>query len=124
MKTRKILVIDDDVTLTMAMKINLEATKRFEVCVENDALKALTTAQSFKPDIILLDVVMPGMDGGDVCSALKGDASLASTPIIMVTALVSNDETGEDASFHQGGMPMIAKPIRFEKLVEIIDINL
>lgn len=121
MKKLRILVVDDDVPLTMAMKINLEATRRYEVRVENHALKVLPTAREFQPDLILLDIVMPDLDGGDISFMLKSDPALAKVPIIMVTALVSNDETGQDATVGQGGMTMVAKPVRFDKLLEIIE---
>jgi len=120
MKKLRILIIDDDVPLTMAMKINLEATQRYEVRVENQALQALSAAREFGPDLILLDVVMPDLDGGDVSYMLKQDPALAKVPVVMVTALVSNEETGGSA-VDRGGTPMVAKPIRFDKLLEIIE---
>ena len=124
MNKLRILIIDDDMSLTAVMKINLEATKRYEVRVVNQALEALPEARDFQPDLILLDVVMPDIDGGDVSSLLKADASLADVPIVMVTALVSNDETGQDASVYQGGLIMVPKPIRFDKLLEVIESQL
>jgi CheY-like chemotaxis protein len=121
MNRLRILIIDDDVSLTMVMKINLEATKRYEVRVVNQALEALSEARDFLPDLILLDVVMPDLDGGDISSMIKADPGLAKIPIVMVTALVSNDETGEDASVYQGGQTMVPKPVRFDKLLEVIE---
>ena len=121
MNKLRILIIDDDISLTMAMKINLEASQRYQVRVVNEALKAISEARDFQPDLILLDVVMPDLDGGDVSALLKADPDLAAVPIVMVTALVSNVETGQDAALNQGGQTMVAKPIRFDKLVEVIE---
>lgn len=124
MNKPRILIIDDDVSLTMAMKINLEASQRYEVRVVNEALKAISEARDFLPNLILLDVVMPDLDGGDVSALLQADPDLAEIPVVMVTALVSNDETGQDASLNQAGQTMVAKPIRFDKLVEVIEDHL
>ncbi|MEZ5433771.1 MAG: response regulator [Verrucomicrobiales bacterium] len=75
----------------------------------------------FKPDIILLDVVMPGLDGGDISAALKQDPVLSKVPVLIITALVSNDETGENAVISSGDQVMIAKPIRLEVLTKAIE---
>ena len=72
------------------LKINLEKTGEFEAQIENDSSLALGTAQRFQPDAIILDVVMPGMDGGDVQAQLQGDPFLSSVPIILLTALVDS----------------------------------
>ena len=121
MRTPRILMIDDDVPLTQTVRINLEDTGRYEVMVENNPRNALATAREFQPDLVLLDVVMPELDGGDVSALLRSDPKLAKVPIIMVTALVSNQETGQDASIGSGGQIMVAKPIHFEKLVLVIE---
>jgi DNA-binding response OmpR family regulator len=121
MKKTRILIIDDDIPLTQSMKINLEDTGCYDVCMENSSLQAIATAQVFLPDLIILDVVMPDMDGGDVSSLLKAEPELCDVPILMVTALVSNAETGLDAGVSSGGQVIVAKPIRFEKLVEAIE---
>ena len=124
MKNKRILMIDDDIPLTQSMRINLEDTGNFEVMIENQSNKAISTARAFKPDLIILDVVMPGLDGGDVSALLKSDPYLSNVPIIMVTALVSNDETGNESMVRSGDHLMMAKPIRFEKLLNAIEKSL
>jgi DNA-binding response OmpR family regulator len=124
MKNKRILMIDDDIPLTQSMRINLEDTGQFEVMIENQSSKAISTARAFKPDLIILDVVMPGLDGGDVSALLKSDPYLSNVPIIMVTALVSNDETGNESMVRSGDYLMMAKPIRFEKLLNAIEKSL
>ena len=121
MKTKRILIIDDDIPLTQAMKINLEETGNYEVTIENDALKAVDTARSFRPDLVLLDIVMPDLDGGDVSALFRSDPLLAGVPILIVTALVSNQETGPDAVVSSGDDLMVAKPIQFEKLLQVME---
>ena len=121
MDKKRILIIDDDIALTQMVKINLEETGDYDVLVENRSSAAVTTAREFRPSLILLDYIMPGMDGGDVSSKLHEDPFLRSIPIIMVTALVSNGETGENGMVLRGGHMMVAKPIKFEKLVQCIE---
>lgn len=69
MQPKRILMIDDEVAFTNLVKVNLERTGRYEVRVENRPLCALAAALEFKPDAILLDVVMPELDGGQILAA-------------------------------------------------------
>lgn len=124
MSKRTILIIDDDVSLTQAMKINLEDTGNFEVIVENDSRQAIGRAEEARPDLILLDIVMPGLDGGDVSAQLKAHPVLQSIPVLIVTALVANSETGGGDAIISGGQAMIAKPVQFDKLNHVIETTL
>ncbi len=122
MKTKKrILVIDDDKPLTSMVKMNLEGTGDYDVCVENRSSRALRVAQDFEPDLILLDYIMPGLDGGDVSCRFHEDPKLSKVPLVMVTALVSNCEMGDDGTSQLGGHTMLAKPIRFHALLACIE---
>ena len=124
MKPKRILVIDDDKGLTEMVKLNLEATEHFEVCIENLSRLAVATARRFNPDLVLLDYVMPGMDGGDVAAAFRKDPFLAKVPIIMVTALVANQEMGPNGTVVCGGQVMLAKPVKMENLLKAIEAQL
>lgn len=124
MSRKRILIVDDDVPLTQSMRINLEETGDYEVEIVNDSIQAIKRAREFRPDVILLDVVMPGYDGGDVSAKLKGDPMLRDVPVLIITALVSNDETPGGSPVESGGQTMIAKPIKFENLVEVIESKL
>lgn len=121
MKAKRILIIDDDKNLTDMVKINLMATGRYEVTVENQAAQAMATARQFEPDLILLDYVMPGLDGGDISSRLHQDSKLHNVPIIMVTALVSNAEMGPEGTSSRCGHLMLAKPVKFQNLLRCIE---
>ena len=118
---RRIFIIDDDVSLTLAMKINLEATNNFIVGICNESDHAIENAEIFHPDIILLDLVMPGLDGGDLSAMFKQNPYLWDIPVIMVTALVSNNEVGVYDGVHSGHHLIIAKPVQFAKLLHAID---
>ena len=114
---RKILVIDDEAGFTKLLKMNLEKSGEFEVRIENNSLKALATAREFHPEVVLLDVVMPGMDGGDVAAQFQEDPMLKKVPIIMLTALVSPVETSHDSVAQAGAMSVLPKPVKLDKLV-------
>ena len=124
MNKKRILIVDDDIPLTQMVKFNLEATGEYEVRIENISTHAIQTAHQFRPDLILLDYIMPGMDGGDVSIRINEDPALRHVPVIMVTALVSNKEMSEDGTVQRGGHLMVAKPIKFEKLKRCIDSKL
>lgn len=114
---RKILVIDDEAGFTKLLKMNLEKSGEFEVRIENNSMKALAAAREFHPDVVLLDVVMPGMDGGDVAAQFQDDPLLKKVPIIMLTALVSPGETSHDSVAQAGAMSVLPKPVKLDKLV-------
>src|SRR5262245_22432169 len=92
---KRILIVDDDVSFTRLLKLNLEETNDYAVRVENWAEDALKAAREFRPDLVLLDVMMPGMVGGDVASALQADPDLKSTPIVFLTAAVTKQRVQE-----------------------------
>ena len=88
----KILIIDDEVGSTRLLKLNLEQTGRFAVRTENISTAGLASAIDFAPDLILLDVIMPGIDGGELARILRADARLAATPIVFLTAVATKTE--------------------------------
>jgi len=117
---KRILIIDDEASFARIVKLNLEKTGTFDVRVENKAAYALPAAREFKPDLILLDVIMPAMDGGDVANQINRDRNLKGTPIIFLTATVSKREAG-DLGLNSGGELFLAKPISVEALISCIN---
>ena len=118
---RKILLVDDEAGFTQLLKMNLEKGGRYEVCIENDSTKAISVAQGFLPDLILLDVVMPGMDGGDVQAALHSDHMLSRVPVLMLTALVDSTELSEGAVAQSGSQMVLPKPVNLALLFRVLD---
>ncbi len=117
---KRILLVDDEATITRTLKLYLEGTDAYEVRAENRGSAALQAAREFKPDLILLDVAMPDMDGGEVAAQLRADDALKGTPIVFLTALVKKQEvvtSGGDI----GGYAYIAKPLEPEKIIEVIE---
>ena len=123
MEKKRILIIDDEPSFTRMVRLNLEKTGIFEVREENRAAGALNTARDFKPDLILLDVIMPTMDGGDVAAQIQNDRYLKGTPIVFLTATVSQREAGPSGMINSGGCIFLAKPVALEALVKVINEN-
>ena len=120
MSTKRILVVDDEPSVTRNLKLNLETSGGYEVFTENDSGNALTSARTFRPDLILLDVMMPGLDGGDVASKLRADPWLRDIPIIFLTALVSNKET-DGHEMLSGANTFLAKPVDIGELKQSVE---
>jgi len=119
----KILVIDDDINGTRMVKTILDQTGRYEVAQLNDPNGALEVAQKFKPDLILLDICMPGTEGVDVAFRIRSDPELHRVPVVFLTALVSELEAVGDGT-PVGAFHFIAKPPRLRRLVTAIESNL
>ena len=120
MSTKRILVVDDEPSVTRTLKLNLEASGGYDVLAENHAANALTAARIFQPDLILLDVMMPEMDGGEIAARLRADPLLRETPVIFFTAIVSNEET-EGHEMVKGTYPFLAKPVDVGELKKSIE---
>ncbi len=120
---KRILLVDDEAPMTRMMRRNLEATGRFEVLDVNDSAAALQQARQFRPDLVFLDVMMPGVDGGDVAAAFAEDPSLAKVPIIFLTAIVSKHEVKPIGS-KIGKHVYMAKPVKLEDLLACIETHL
>jgi DNA-binding response OmpR family regulator len=104
----KVLLIDDEVDFTELLAANLEESG-FEVRQVNNPTRTLREARVFLPDICVVDLVMPGMDGGDVVNALKSDPSLSATPVLMLTALVEENPEDHGELQMKGGLPFVSK---------------
>jgi len=119
---RRILIVDDDRDSTHLIKILLEKISHYLVLEENDAAKAHESARDFRPDLILLDIMMPQIDGGDIAAQIDADPGLQRTPIIFLTALVTKAEA--KAGLHIQGHPVLAKPIDIPELINRVEENL
>ena len=119
---RRILIVDDDANSTHLVKILLERSGPYLVLEENDATKADQTAHDFKPEVILLDIVMPKIDGGELATQIEADRELHDTPIIFLTALVTYGEA--KSGLHIQGHPLVAKPISIPVLIDAIEKHL
>ncbi len=116
-----IMVIDDEPEITEIVDVFLD-NAGYTVKVENNPNQAVEMARKVRPDLILLDIMMPGTDGYQVCNQIKEDPEMANTPVIFLTGKDSKDDQGR--SFQVGGDMFIKKPFSCERLLEIVNIVL
>ena len=118
MTNKRILVIDDEQNLSTLIRHYLEQMGGYEVLTENLPSHALRTARSFDPDLILLDVNMPGKDGGEVAREFRADPAFSQIPILFLTSLVSSAEAGK-REITRGTQRFLAKPVNPEALLSV-----
>ncbi len=116
MNPTKILIVDDDRTISRMAKLFLEKIAHYQVQVVNDSAVALPVARSFRPDAILVDIEMPGKDGGDVAAEVRADPLLRHIPMMFFTGLLSQAEAGQHEVM-RGGVRYLAKPLSPNVLV-------
>jgi len=114
MSKQKILLVDDEPDILEIIGFNLER-EGYEVFTAPDGRKALEIARKQKPDLVLLDVMMPEMDGMDACRELREDPNLKDTLIAFLTA--RNEDYSQIAGFDAGADDYISKPIKPRVLV-------
>ncbi|MEM1269254.1 MAG: response regulator transcription factor [Bacteroidota bacterium] len=113
-----VLLVDDEPDLVELMRYNLE-TEGFEVVTAGDGAEALSTAAASQPDVVVLDVMMPVMDGLEACRKLRAAPQTSAVPILMLTA--RGDETDEIKGLDGGADDYIAKPVSPRVLVSRIN---
>ena len=119
-RKKKVLIIDDEVDFTKMVKLNLEETGKYEVKTENSGLQGVAAAKAFRPDVILLDIIMPDMEGSEVASHLRDDKDLKGIPIIFVTAALTREENITQGGVI-GGHAFLAKPVGLDELISCIE---
>lgn len=119
-ESARILIIDDDEQFGKLTKLTLES-RGYVVEHISESAKALAGALEFRPDLILLDMIMPGEDGGDVKAKLQGQAVFANTPIIFITALVSETDVPKGAAVLTGDGLMLPKTVKPDLLIKAIE---
>ncbi len=120
MISSKILIIDDEPDFSSLLKANLNETREFVVQDINDSALAVRVAKKFQPDLCIIDVVMPGMDGGDVVARFSNELELKDIPVIMLTALVEENPDSSVGETHTGGLPFISKTSDFQTILACI----
>jgi len=114
-----VLIVDDSVSVCEALKLNLEHRHGFIVHTAQTGKTGLALARRLRPDIIVLDVMMPGMSGGQVAEVLRESPDMARIPIIFFTGMVSKEEL-ESRGGEIGGELFMAKPVSHEELAATI----
>ncbi len=119
MAKRKVMIVDDEEDFLRITKINLESTGNYEVLAISNGKEAIEKVPDFKPDVILLDILMPKMDGTEICSILNEDPIGRNIPIITLSALDSDKD--KLTMFKRGVVDYLTKPIEKEQLIEKIE---
>jgi two-component system, OmpR family, response regulator len=118
----RILIVDDNPRFSHSARLILQESGQYVVCEENDAASAVETARSFRPDLILLDLVMPQLDGAEVAAQVESDWALHGVPIVFVTGLVTRDEArnGQRIDGHR----VVSKPVSSFDLLGAVEESL
>ena len=116
--TRRILVVDDEPDIRMFLSLALE-TSDYEVTMAEDGLQGREVAGRLLPDLIILDVMMPGMDGIAVLRSLRADPATAHIPIVLLTAKTSDADTW--AGWEAGANYYMTKPFDIDHLLDFLD---
>ena len=117
---KKVLIIDDELFFCRAIKKNLETNDEFQVLTATRGDEGINLAKDEQPDVILLDIMMPGMSGTEVTDALLADPHTRSIPIIYVTAIVNEADVQKGAGI-SCVKALIAKPVKIDELVKKIN---
>jgi len=118
----RVLIVDDNPRFSHSARLILQESGQYVVCEENDAASAVETARSFRPDLILLDLVMPQLDGAEVAAQVESDWALHGVPIVFVTGLVTRDEArnGQRIDGHR----VVSKPVSSFDLLGAVEESL
>ena len=117
---KKVLLVDDEKSFTNLLRLNLEQTGNYEVRVVNWSEDALPAAREFKPDIVLLDIIMPRMPGGNVIAQFEADPGLKNMPVVFLTAAVQRSRL-EEMDGIISDHPCLAKPSSMEEIIAMIE---
>lgn len=115
---KKIMLVDDDPSITSFMKLKLEKTGKFTVVYTNKSKEALKLAKEEKPDLIISDIEMPGMDGGDFARAVLDTEELKNIPILFSSTLVMPSDVKDGMV---GKRHMVSKSSPFNEVLAKID---
>lgn len=113
----KLLIVDDDVAITELMKTLLKM-EGFDVTVVNNSLEAVETAKAVTPDLITLDLMMPGLTGFELCKILSEDKTFSNTPIIIISA--KDDSESKRQALAAGAKDYVVKPFLVDTLISTI----
>lgn len=113
---KKVLIVEDEEHIANAEKMILE--EDYHVLIANNGLRGFDMAKKEKPDLVVLDVMLPGMNGFDVCKKIRNEKALKDTKIVMVTA--KNEEKDETHGMDLGADDYIMKPFEAIELKHVI----
>lgn len=116
---RKVLIVDDERDLVEPLALRLTACGRFELALAYDGEEGLARALEFRPDVALVDLAMPGLDGWDLCRRLREDLRTRGVELVIMTAWLSPDLGRRAAA--QGVSRLLLKPFEDEDLFDALE---
>jgi two-component system alkaline phosphatase synthesis response regulator PhoP len=122
MEKKKVLIIDDEENFCKLVKKNIERTGEFEVHTATNGEEGIRLVREIKPNLVLLDIVMPEMDGADVATQIRDDKSIEDTPIVFLTAIIREEESDSQPSFTRG-YALLSKTATIKELIACIKEN-
>ena len=118
MAGKRVLVVDDDRVIQQLLEVNLELEGYEVVGSALDGLEALELARKLRPDVILLDIMMPKLDGLEVCRRLKADTKLSKIPVILLSARAQDMDVREGLEI--GADAYLTKPFDPVELLDVV----
>jgi CheY-like chemotaxis protein len=118
----RILIVDNNSQFACRARLVLGQSGKYVACTVIDPRRALETGRSFKPDLVLMDLIMPQEDGVEVAAQLEADWALHEVPIVFVTALITPEEAHDGRRIN--GHRVVRKPTRGFDLIRIVEENL
>jgi len=120
MEMKKIMMVDDDKDLCFFLKKNLEKDKEMQVSVCSESRDAVKMIKEVRPDVVLLDIMMPGKSGIDIASELRNGKDTKNIPIVFLTAIIKEEEIEKHKNLIGEGY-YISKPVEVEDLIKAIN---
>ena len=117
---KRILVVDDERWFTNLLEYSLEHEGHYDVRQQNDPTRALQAMRDYGPDLVILDIMMPHIDGSELAARMKFDPMLCDVPVIFLTALVT-DEDAPDGLVNRGGHTFLPKDVAVDRLIACIE---
>jgi CheY-like chemotaxis protein len=118
----RILIVDNNSKFTRSAQLLLDQSGKYVACSVIDPRRALETARSFKPDLVLVDLIMPQADGPEVAAQFEADWALHGVPIVFLTSLITAEEAKDGSRVY--GHRILPKPTSSSALFELVEQNL
>lgn len=118
----RILIVDNNSQFARSARLLLDQSGKYVTCTVIDPRRALETARNFKPDLVIVDLIMPQADGIEVAAQLEADWALHGVPIVFLTSLITAEEAKDGRRVY--GHRILPKPTSGSKLIELVERSL
>jgi CheY-like chemotaxis protein len=118
----RVLIVDNNSQFARSARLRLDQSGKYVACTVVDPRRALETARSFKPDLVLVNLIMPQADGPEVAAQFEADWALHGVPIVFLTSLITAEEAKDGRRVY--GHRILPKPTRSSALFELVEQNL